>query len=116
MRVHRWSPTSLFRFSALTFNAHKIHYNEDWTNNVEGHPGLVVHGPLNLINILNFWQDFHGKGKFPASINYRALSPLYAGQTYQIQGTKAEGVQTGNKWEIVAQRDDVLCMRGEIVG
>src|SRR5688572_12124314 len=90
VRLHRWSPTSLFRFSALTFNGHKIHYNEEWTRNVEGHPGLVVHGPLNLINILNFWQDFHGKGKFPTTINYRALSPLYAGQTYQIQGTKLE--------------------------
>jgi hydroxyacyl-ACP dehydratase HTD2-like protein with hotdog domain len=114
--VHRWSPTSLFRFSALTFNAHKIHYNEDWTNNVEGHPGLVVHGPLNLINILNFWQDFHGKGAFPTSINYRALSPLYAGQKYLIQGTRTPGVEAEYKWEVVAQRDDVLCMRAEIVG
>ncbi|GKU23018.1 unnamed protein product [Fusarium langsethiae] len=118
VRWHRWSPTSLFRFSALTFNGHKIHYNEDWTRNMEGHPGLVVHGPLNLINILNFWQDFHGKDKFPTTINYRALSPLYAGQAYQIQGTKIEGgVHTGkNKWEVVVQRDDVLCMKSEVVG
>ncbi|KAM0385024.1 hypothetical protein ACHAQC_011791 [Fusarium culmorum] len=118
VRWHRWSPTSLFRFSALTFNGHKIHYNEDWTRNVEGHPGLVVHGPLNLINILNFWQDFHGKGKFPSTINYRALSPLYAGQTYQIQGTKLEaGGHTGkNKWEMVVQRHGILCMKGEVVG
>ncbi|KAK2682028.1 hypothetical protein RAB80_003821 [Fusarium oxysporum f. sp. vasinfectum] len=118
VRWHRWSPTSLFHFSALTFNGHKIHYNEDWTRNMEGHPGLVVHGPLNLINILNFWQDFHGKGKFPSTINYRALSPLYAGQTYQIQGTKLEaGGHTGkNKWEMVVQRDGILCMKGAIVG
>ena len=114
MRLHRWSPTSLFRFSALTFNAHKIHYNEDWTHNVEGHPGLVVHGPLNLINLLNFWRDFHGEGKFPASISYRAVSPLYAGQTYQIQGTGVEGAR--NKWEVLAKRDDVICMKSEIVG
>ncbi|KAI1055772.1 hypothetical protein LB506_009076 [Fusarium annulatum] len=118
VRWHRWSPSSLFRFSALTFNSHKIHYNEDWTHNVEGHPGLVVHGPLNLINILNFWQDFYSKGKFPSTIHYRALAPLYAGQTYQIQGTKMKsgGYMGINKLEIIVQKDGILCMNGAVVG
>ena len=55
-RHMHWSPVALFGFSALTYNAHMIHYNESWTRNVEGHPGLVVHGPLNLINMLDYWR------------------------------------------------------------
>ena len=48
------TPVSLFRFSALTFNAHKIHYSTEWCRDVEGHRGAVVHGPLNLINMLDY--------------------------------------------------------------
>jgi 3-methylfumaryl-CoA hydratase len=42
-------PTLLFRFSALTYNAHRIHYDRDYAIGVEGYPGLVVHGPLQAI-------------------------------------------------------------------
>ena len=48
--IHRqdrdFSPTLLFRYSALTFNGHRIHYDSDYAREVEGYPGLVVHGPL----------------------------------------------------------------------
>ena len=56
-----WSPVGLFRFSALTFNGHQIHYNAEWAQTVEGHPSIVVHGPLNPLNILNYWRDIHGR-------------------------------------------------------
>ncbi|CEJ83797.1 hypothetical protein VHEMI03261 [[Torrubiella] hemipterigena] len=105
-RQFRWSPVALFRFSALTFNGHKIHYNEDWTASVEGHPGLVVHGPLNLINILDYWRDMHGAGKFPRSVEYRAMSPLYAGDEYLI---KTKSINQENKtkaFEVVAEKGD----------
>lgn len=78
------TPVTLFRFSALTFNAHKIHYNKDWCREVEGHRDLVVHGPLNLINIINFWRDVKGGDAVPKKVTYRATSPLYAGETYRI--------------------------------
>lgn len=82
------TPVSLFRFSALTFNAHKIHYSREWCQQVEGHRDLVVHGPLNLINIVDFWRDVIGDGekgqRWPRKINYRATSPLYAGERYRI--------------------------------
>ena len=42
-------PTLLFRFSALTYNAHRIHYDRDYARDVEGYPGLLVHGPLQAI-------------------------------------------------------------------
>jgi hydroxyacyl-ACP dehydratase HTD2-like protein with hotdog domain len=99
-RILRQSPVTLFRFSALTFNSHKIHYSLPWAQQVEGHRGLVVHGPLNLISILNFWRDVKGeKGGepeqiVPESISYRATSPLYADEEYKIvleeDGEKAQ--------------------------
>jgi hydroxyacyl-ACP dehydratase HTD2-like protein with hotdog domain len=113
-RQYRWSPTGLFRFSALTFNGHKIHYNEDWTRLVESHPGLVVHGPLNLICSLDYWRDIHGHGRSPSEITYRALSPLYAGQTYQIQTGEVGDTEDVPKWEVLVKRGDVVCMRAEI--
>ncbi|USP74976.1 hypothetical protein yc1106_02250 [Curvularia clavata] len=79
--------TSLFRFSALTFNGHKIHYLPEWCREVEGHRDAVVHGPLNLINMLDFWRDTSKSGDTeaaPASIAYRAMSPLCVEEPYRI--------------------------------
>ncbi|PBP23284.1 hypothetical protein BUE80_DR006079 [Diplocarpon rosae] len=78
------TPVTLFRFSALTFNAHKIHYSREWCEQVEGHRNLVVHGPLNLINILNFWRDVQEGDSPPKKITYRATSPLYVSEDYRI--------------------------------
>lgn len=79
--------TSLFRFSALTFNAHKIHYLPEWCREVEGHRDAVVHGPLNLINMLDLWRDTARNGEdgaLPTSISYRAMNPLYVNEQYRI--------------------------------
>lgn len=84
------TPVTLFRFSALTFNPHKIHYSLPWARDVEGHKDIVVHGPLNLISILDLWRDVKGKTAadpsevIPQRISYRATSPLYAGDEYRI--------------------------------
>lgn len=81
------SDVTLFRFSALTFNAHKIHFSPEWCRQVEGHRSCVVHGPLNLINMLDFWRDTAKGGDSeaaPESIAYRAMSPLYMGEPYRI--------------------------------
>ncbi|PMD65382.1 uncharacterized protein K444DRAFT_607936 [Hyaloscypha bicolor E] len=78
------TPVTLFRFSALTFNAHKIHYNREWCRDVEGHRDLVVHGPLNLINMVNLWRDVQGRDVVPKKVTYRATSPLYAGERYRV--------------------------------
>lgn len=88
MRDHCQTDTTLFRMSAVTFNAHKIHVNKDWCRNVEGHRDLVVHGPIGLMNILDFYRDINERGSsetiIPKSISYRAQSPLYAGEKYRI--------------------------------
>ncbi|CVK97841.1 mesaconyl-C4 CoA hydratase [Fusarium proliferatum] len=116
IRELRWSPVGLFRFSALTFNGHMIHYNQDWTRNVEGHPAEVVHGPLNLINLLDYWRDIHGNGGSPREITYRAMSPLYAGQTYNIRTSAKKEAEGEKAWEVLVEKDGTVCMKSEITG
>lgn len=113
-RRFSWSPVALFRFSALTSNAHMIHYNESWARDVEGHPGVVVHGPLNLIAMLDYFRDIHGRE--PRGISYRALSPLYANDEYSARTTSVEDTEEGGKaWEVVIAKGDKICMRGTIL-
>ncbi|RFU35107.1 hypothetical protein B7463_g1263, partial [Scytalidium lignicola] len=86
------TPVTLFRFSALTFNGHRIHYDREWCRRVEGHREIVVHGPLNLVCMVDFWRDVVAGGQkdgvegmvFPRKISYRATSPIYAGEKYRI--------------------------------
>ncbi|KAL6884472.1 hypothetical protein GGI43DRAFT_389073 [Trichoderma evansii] len=112
-RQMTWSPISLFRFSALTFNAHRIHYDAAWSQGVEHHPGLVVHGPLNLINLLDYWRDVHAvDGAEPNEITYRALSPLYSGENYEVKTSHV--TQSRGKVEISITNKGTLCMKGVI--
>ncbi|WP_431854444.1 FAS1-like dehydratase domain-containing protein [Azospirillum sp.] len=70
------SPTLLFRYSALTFNGHRIHYDRRYAMEEEGYPGLVVHGPLMATLLL----DFAGRlrpGRTPARFAYRVLAPVF---------------------------------------
>ncbi|KAI8622878.1 hypothetical protein F5Y19DRAFT_483692 [Xylariaceae sp. FL1651] len=114
----RWSPVGLFRFSALTFNGHKIHYDPTWSTTVEGHPACVVHGPLNLINMLDYWRDHCGgdNGRV-REITYRATAPLYAGETYQISGKRVthEAGDEDSKWEVLVEKDGKVCMKANIL-
>lgn len=87
-----------------------IHYNESWTRNIEGHPAVVVHGPLNLIGMMDYWRDVHGTGKEAGEITYRALSPLYAGDQYLV---RTDAVQ-GKTWEVGVAKGGKLCMKGTI--
>lgn len=88
-----------------------IHYNESWTRNIEGHPAVVVHGPLNLIGMMDYWRDVHGTDMEAREITYRALSPLYAGDQYLV---RTDAVQQGKTWEIGVAKGDKLCMKGTI--
>lgn len=112
--------TSLFRFSALTFNAHMIHYSRDWARQMEGHREVVVHGPLNLINMLDLWRDSHQGNKgngygIPASISYRATAPFYVGERYRGI-LQAEGGKTAVRlWGMDGKGSSRVGMMGDIV-
>jgi 3-methylfumaryl-CoA hydratase len=76
-------PVLLFRFSALTFNGHRIHYDQPYVTGTEGYPGLIVHGPLlGLLQIELARRS--NPGKTPASFEFRALSPLFAGAPFTV--------------------------------
>jgi 3-methylfumaryl-CoA hydratase len=68
----------LFRFSALTFNAHRIHYDLPYAQQVEHYPGLVTHGPLQAMALLTAAIARQG-GKMPAAYRYRGVRPAIAG-------------------------------------
>lgn len=70
------SEVLLFRYSALTFNGHRIHYDRDYAIEVEGHGGLVVHGPLIATLLMGLAQRLNG-GATPRSFDFRAASPLF---------------------------------------
>lgn len=86
---------------------------------MEGHRDVVVHGPLNLISILDLWRDIQGKkGSVedssilaPQSISYRATSPLYAGDEYRV--VLQEGEMGVSHVQIMGP-GDVMAMKAEI--
>jgi len=80
---HVSDPVLLFRYSALTFNGHRIHYDRDYVTKVEGYPGLIVHGPLQAALIVEMAARPRG-GKPPRKINYRGLRPLFEGAEFSI--------------------------------
>ncbi len=74
----------LFRYSALTFNSHRIHYDRRYVTEVEGYPGLIVHGPLIatlLIDLLRRHSERAVK-----SFRFRAVSPLFDIEAFSVHG------------------------------
>ena len=69
------SPVFLFRYSALTFNGHRIHYDTPYTRNEEHYPGLIVHGPLQATLLVQYAADI--KKAPPAHFEFRSLSPIF---------------------------------------
>ena len=77
-----WSPTPemLFRYSALTHNTHRIHYDYPYATQVEGYPQIVVHGPLMATFLLDLAaQVANKKNIFIKSFKFRLLSPVFVG-------------------------------------
>ena len=88
---HAFEPdtTLLFRYSALTFNGHRIHYDQDYARNDEGYPDLVVHGPLTatLLQQLALQQ---GQGRALSRFDFRGVSPLFVNRGFQLEGHRAD--------------------------
>lgn len=82
----------LFRYSALTFNGHRIHYDRRYATEVEGYPGLVVHGPLIATLLAGL------AGTEMASFEFRAVSPLFDTAPFRICGKPDAGGKTIRLW------------------
>jgi hydroxyacyl-ACP dehydratase HTD2-like protein with hotdog domain len=105
----------LFRFSALTFNAHAIHLDPEYCREVEGHRNLLFHGPLSfvfLMELLQRWLAGAGTGEVVKSVEYRNVAPLYCHEPVTFCGTR-----TGErKWEVWAQTPEGgVAVKGKVV-
>ncbi len=79
------SAVMLFRYSALTFNGHRIHYDRDYCLDVEAYPGLVFHGPLTAVLLLQMGLEQAGERALKA-FDFRAISPLFDVAPFELRG------------------------------
>lgn len=82
------SPPLLFRYSAITFNSHRIHYDERFARDVEHYPALVVHGPLQANLLMNAATQW--KGKAPAKFTFRGVHPMFCSGELSVIATAGE--------------------------
>ena len=83
-RIWTPDPVTLFRYSALTFNPHRIHYDRTYAREQEGYPGLVVHGPFTRQCLLDLLQD--STGRRIVRFELRALAPLFDVAPFALVG------------------------------
>ena len=88
-RVIQPDDVLLFRYSALTFNGHRIHYDRRYATEVEGYPGLVVHGPLIATLLMDLLRR-HEPAANITRFSFRAVSPLFDTAPFVVCG-KPEG-------------------------
>ncbi|WP_336660812.1 FAS1-like dehydratase domain-containing protein [Leucobacter sp. USHLN153] len=85
VREQRPIETTLFRYSALTFNTHRIHYDWPYVTTVEGYPGLVVHGPLMATYIVDGFLQAHPDAELK-TFEFSARAPIFAGEQIHVVG------------------------------
>jgi 3-methylfumaryl-CoA hydratase len=90
-------PVLLFRYSAATFNSHRIHYDHPYATGVEGYPGLVVHGPLIATLLLDLLRRNIPEATVK-SYRFRALKPLYDTANFFTCGVPDESSRTARLW------------------
>ena len=83
---HVSDPVLLFRYSALTFNGHRIHYDLDYATRIEGYPGLIFHGPMQAAMLVEFAAKLRGAA--PKKFSYRGVQPLFEGSEFSINANQ----------------------------
>jgi 3-methylfumaryl-CoA hydratase len=96
---HRWVPDDvlLFRYSALTFNGHRIHYDRRYVTGVEGYPGLIVHGPLIATLLLDLLRHRMPEAHV-ASYEFRAVRPTFDIHPFFVCGEPQADGRTVRLW------------------
>ncbi|WP_019936668.1 MaoC family dehydratase N-terminal domain-containing protein [Bordetella sp. FB-8] len=103
------TPVLLFRYSAVTFNDHRIHYDHPYVTQQEGYPGLVVHGPIIATMMVAAFQHAHPDGTL-LSLSYRGLRPLIAPKPFDVAGRViAPGVA-----QLWAEQDGTLAHQAQL--
>ena len=83
-------PVTLFRYSALTFNGHRIHYDRSYATGVEGYPGLVLHGPLIGYYLIDLCRN-NTADRTIGSHSFRARRPLFDTEPFEVVGAPIDG-------------------------
>jgi 3-methylfumaryl-CoA hydratase len=96
-REIRPDPVLLFRYSAVTFNSHRIHYDQPYVTKVENYPGLVVHGPLIATLLLDLLRRNRPATQVK-EYRFRALKPLYDTASFFTCGAPDEAARTARLW------------------
>lgn len=104
-------PVLLFRYSALTFNGHRIHYDRQYVTAVEGYPGLIVHGPLIATLLIGLVRE-HLPDERIAEFEYRAVGSLFDIDTFSIHGQPDADGRTIALWAANARGE--LAMQAKV--
>ena len=88
----------LFRYSALTFNGHRIHYDRKYVTEVEGYPGLIVHGPLIATLLVDLVRRQAPAGVFIKSFNFKAVRPTFDLHPFKLNGQPSADGKTVRLW------------------
>jgi 3-methylfumaryl-CoA hydratase len=106
-------PVLLFRFSALTFNSHRIHYDRPWAVEVEGYPGLVVHGPLTSTLLIDFARD-HSPGRTFVSYTTQARAPLFDTAPFELRGRPTADGRGCELWAVTPEGTVAMSAQAEL--
>ena len=101
-RTIRPSAVLLFRYSALTMNSHRIHYDKDYVRDAEGYPGLLVHGPLTMTLMLDLFRREMPDATI-GSFNLRAVSPVYDTMDFSVHGGPGDDPGTAKLWAMTGE-------------
>jgi 3-methylfumaryl-CoA hydratase len=101
-REIRPDPVLLFRYSAVTFNGHRIHYDHPYVTQVEGYPGLIVHGPLIATLLLDLLRR-NQRQAIVTGYTFRALRPLFDTAPFTVCGSPRAGTKAVDLWTRDAQ-------------
>lgn len=104
------SSTMLFRYSAVTFNGHRIHYDFPYVTEVEGYPGLVVHGPMIATYVLDSFVQANPDKKV-TGFSFRGVRPLISPNPFKAEGVIEESGNTAKVW---AQQDGTFAQIGQV--
>ena len=103
----------LFRYSALTFNGHRIHYDRDYVTKEEGYPGLVVHGPLIATLLVDLVRRNAPEAQI-AEFEFRAISPLFDGNEMSLNATPSDIDGVVNLWAANAEGNLAMTAQAKV--
>jgi 3-methylfumaryl-CoA hydratase len=106
-------PVLLFRFSALTFNSHRIHYDRPWAMEQEGYPALVVHGPLTSTLLIDFARDQH-PGRVFTGYETQARAPLFDSAPFELRGRPTADGRGAELWAVTPEGTVAMSARAEL--